>query len=168
MKGKLFGFFAMSIMAGAMGSAFAQEAAPTLTAAEKETAKKIYFERCAGCHGVLRKGATGKNLEPHWAKVDKDGKKSRFKAPKIQRLMTSTVRARRVAKAKAAIEGVRKSAQARREYLHVLSKDRMVARQRKNATLHRQKAAQFKADLSAFNKAGAPKKVVAAAAAKKK
>jgi len=31
----------------------------TLTAAEKETAKKIYFERCAGCHGVLRKGATG-------------------------------------------------------------------------------------------------------------
>ncbi len=25
-------------------------------------AKKIYFERCAGCHGVLRKGATGKPL----------------------------------------------------------------------------------------------------------
>ncbi|MBM3581870.1 MAG: nitrite reductase, partial [Alphaproteobacteria bacterium] len=25
---------------------------------------KIYFERCAGCHGVLRKGATGKSLEP--------------------------------------------------------------------------------------------------------
>jgi nitrite reductase (NO-forming)/hydroxylamine reductase len=36
--------------------------------------KKIYFERCAGCHGVLRKGATGKNLEPHWTKTDKDGK----------------------------------------------------------------------------------------------
>jgi nitrite reductase (NO-forming)/hydroxylamine reductase len=35
---------------------------------------KIYFERCAGCHGVLRKGATGKNLEPHWTKTDKDGK----------------------------------------------------------------------------------------------
>lgn len=48
--------------------------APALTAAEKETAKKIYFERCAGCHGVLRKGATGKNLEPHWTKTDKDGK----------------------------------------------------------------------------------------------
>ena len=48
--------------------------APTMTAAEKETAKKIYFERCAGCHGVLRKGATGKNLEPHWSKTDKDGK----------------------------------------------------------------------------------------------
>jgi nitrite reductase (NO-forming)/hydroxylamine reductase len=62
-------------MAFAMGSAFAQEAAkaPELTAAEKEQAKKIYFERCAGCHGVLRKGATGKNLEPHWSKKDKDG-----------------------------------------------------------------------------------------------
>jgi mono/diheme cytochrome c family protein len=32
-----------------------------------EAGKKIYFERCAGCHGVLRKGATGKNLEPHWS-----------------------------------------------------------------------------------------------------
>ncbi len=27
-----------------------------------EEAKKIYFERCAGCHGVLRNGATGPNL----------------------------------------------------------------------------------------------------------
>jgi nitrite reductase (NO-forming)/hydroxylamine reductase len=27
-------------------------------------AKQIYFERCAGCHGVLRKGATGKPLTP--------------------------------------------------------------------------------------------------------
>jgi nitrite reductase (NO-forming)/hydroxylamine reductase len=27
-------------------------------------ARKIYFERCAGCHGVLRKGATGKPLTP--------------------------------------------------------------------------------------------------------
>ena len=24
--------------------------------------RKIFFERCAGCHGVLRKGATGKPL----------------------------------------------------------------------------------------------------------
>ncbi len=36
--------------------------APDLTNAEFETAKQIYFERCAGCHGVLRKGATGKPL----------------------------------------------------------------------------------------------------------
>nr|WP_308419094.1 cytochrome D1 domain-containing protein [Terasakiella brassicae] len=31
---------------------------------EFEEAKTIYFERCAGCHGVLRKGATGKPLTP--------------------------------------------------------------------------------------------------------
>ncbi len=37
---------------------------PPLTAAEKQRATKIYFERCAGCHGVLRKGATGKPLTP--------------------------------------------------------------------------------------------------------
>ncbi|MCY1286389.1 Nitrite reductase [compost metagenome] len=49
--------------------------APVMTAAEKETAKKIYFERCAGCHGVLRKGATGKNLEPHWEKTQENGSK---------------------------------------------------------------------------------------------
>ena len=50
--------------------------APKLTAAEKEKGKEIYFQRCAGCHGVLRKGATGKNLEPHWVKTAKDGTKS--------------------------------------------------------------------------------------------
>ena len=39
--------------------------APQMTQAEFERGKEIYFQRCAGCHGVLRKGATGKNLEPH-------------------------------------------------------------------------------------------------------
>jgi nitrite reductase (NO-forming)/hydroxylamine reductase len=55
------------------GAAFAQTGAPELTAQEKETGKRIYFERCAGCHGVLRKGATGKNLEPAWSKKMPDG-----------------------------------------------------------------------------------------------
>ncbi len=36
--------------------------APPMTKAEFEQAKEIYFQRCAGCHGVLRKGATGKPL----------------------------------------------------------------------------------------------------------
>ena len=71
-----------SVAAAALLSVFAfgtvaqdqKPVAPTMTAVEKESAKKIYFERCAGCHGVLRKGATGKNLEPHWSKTDKDGK----------------------------------------------------------------------------------------------
>jgi nitrite reductase (NO-forming)/hydroxylamine reductase len=38
--------------------------APPLTAVEFTRAKQIFFERCAGCHGVLRKGATGKPLTP--------------------------------------------------------------------------------------------------------
>ncbi|WP_416242714.1 cytochrome D1 domain-containing protein [Azospira sp. APE16] len=38
--------------------------APKMTEAEFEKAKRIFFERCAGCHGVLRKGATGKALTP--------------------------------------------------------------------------------------------------------
>ena len=38
--------------------------APPMTKAEFDKAKQIYFERCAGCHGVLRKGATGKPLTP--------------------------------------------------------------------------------------------------------
>lgn len=65
---------AMAAMPFAISSAFAADA-PSMTDAEKATAKKIYFERCAGCHGVLRKGATGKNLEPHWEKTLKDGSK---------------------------------------------------------------------------------------------
>jgi nitrite reductase (NO-forming)/hydroxylamine reductase len=35
---------------------------PVMTAEEFGKASQIYFERCAGCHGVLRKGATGKPL----------------------------------------------------------------------------------------------------------
>ncbi len=35
---------------------------PEMTKAEFDIGKKIFFERCAGCHGVLRKGATGKPL----------------------------------------------------------------------------------------------------------
>ena len=35
---------------------------PPMELAEFDHSKKIYFQRCAGCHGVLRKGATGKPL----------------------------------------------------------------------------------------------------------
>ncbi len=38
--------------------------APPVSPEEFARAKQIYFERCAGCHGVLRKGATGKPLTP--------------------------------------------------------------------------------------------------------
>ncbi|MFU8778083.1 MAG: cytochrome D1 domain-containing protein [Roseovarius sp.] len=37
---------------------------PVMTQEEYQKANTIYFERCAGCHGVLRKGATGKALTP--------------------------------------------------------------------------------------------------------
>jgi nitrite reductase (NO-forming)/hydroxylamine reductase len=60
-----------AFMAGS-SVAFAQE--PTLSPDAKAHAKDVYFQRCAGCHGVLRKGATGKNLEPAWSRTDKDGK----------------------------------------------------------------------------------------------
>ena len=58
---------ALSIVAGmAFGglsvTASAQE--PTLSDEDFDRAKSLYFQRCAGCHGVLRKGATGKSLEP--------------------------------------------------------------------------------------------------------
>ena len=35
---------------------------PVLSPEEFTEANQIYFQRCAGCHGVLRKGATGKAL----------------------------------------------------------------------------------------------------------
>ncbi|MGD2062356.1 MAG: cytochrome D1 domain-containing protein [Nitrospirota bacterium] len=38
--------------------------APSLTEEEFARGKQLFFERCAGCHGVLRKGATGKPLTP--------------------------------------------------------------------------------------------------------
>ncbi len=51
-----------AMLAGSTGVALAEEV--KLTPEQFEKAKTLYFQRCAGCHGVLRKGATGKNLEP--------------------------------------------------------------------------------------------------------
>ena len=48
----------------ARGTGRAGRRVPSLTQAEADEANTIYFERCAGCHGVLRKGATGKALTP--------------------------------------------------------------------------------------------------------
>jgi len=55
-----------AIAAGVLTTAFAQE--PALSPEAKGHAKDVYFQRCAGCHGVLRKGATGKTLEPESTK----------------------------------------------------------------------------------------------------
>ncbi|HEB80026.1 MAG TPA: nitrite reductase, partial [Rhodospirillales bacterium] len=37
---------------------------PVMSTKEFDEATELYFQRCAGCHGVLRKGATGKPLTP--------------------------------------------------------------------------------------------------------
>ena len=39
-----------------------ESSGPPMTESEFDIAKEIFFQRCAGCHGVLRKGATGKPL----------------------------------------------------------------------------------------------------------
>jgi nitrite reductase (NO-forming)/hydroxylamine reductase len=55
---------AVSVAALMVGSTAAIAQEPSLSPQAKEQAKNVYFQRCAGCHGVLRKGATGKSLEP--------------------------------------------------------------------------------------------------------
>ncbi|MBU2970503.1 nitrite reductase [Pseudoalteromonas sp. C2R02] len=61
---------ALSVLTMALGfattgiSMSVSAAEPTLSKADFEKAQLQYFQRCAGCHGVLRKGATGKSLEP--------------------------------------------------------------------------------------------------------
>ncbi|EAN96041.1 40S ribosomal protein S6, putative [Trypanosoma cruzi] len=83
-------------------------------------------------------------------KVVKEGKKDRFKAPKIQRLITTAVKARRAKKAKVAIEKVRKSAEERRAYLHLVGTRRRAARQRNSARRHAHKVAAQKQALALF------------------
>lgn len=63
--GKLAATIALATAALSTGlGSMAASAQPTLSEAEFEKATNLYFQRCAGCHGVLRKGATGNNLEP--------------------------------------------------------------------------------------------------------
>lgn len=67
MKKVKYGLSALGLAIGmaATGLSMTVSAAePTLAEADYEKAKLQYFQRCAGCHGTLRKGATGKNLEP--------------------------------------------------------------------------------------------------------
>lgn len=61
--------FAGSIVMAALGVAAAQNVYASaeevkLSEAEMTKAAEIYFNRCAGCHGMLRKGALGPTLEP--------------------------------------------------------------------------------------------------------
>ncbi|WP_456412125.1 cytochrome D1 domain-containing protein [Thiolapillus sp.] len=51
-------------ISGVATTAGAANQAPKMSEADFEKGKTIYFQRCAGCHGTLRKGATGKALLP--------------------------------------------------------------------------------------------------------
>ena len=46
------------------GVEIVEEEAMELSPEQFEQAKTIYFNRCAGCHGTLRAGATGPNIQP--------------------------------------------------------------------------------------------------------
>ena len=66
-KGLLLTALFGSVIGGGLYYAKAQQgeaSPPPITKEEMEIAKQIYFDRCAGCHGTLRKGATGPNLLP--------------------------------------------------------------------------------------------------------
>jgi len=68
MKKSILTSFASALILGtalSFSPAVADDAvAPKMSPEAFEATKTLYFQRCAGCHGVLRKGATGKNLEP--------------------------------------------------------------------------------------------------------
>jgi len=53
---------APSPLADIVSSQMVSSTGPAMTVEEYSAATKLYFQRCAGCHGVLRKGATGKPL----------------------------------------------------------------------------------------------------------
>ncbi|RMD68797.1 MAG: nitrite reductase, partial [Gammaproteobacteria bacterium] len=46
------------------GGGYWTQGPAAMTDLEWEEAQRIYFDRCAGCHGTLRKGATGPDLLP--------------------------------------------------------------------------------------------------------
>ncbi len=53
---------APSAISGDEAKGFIDSEGPKITQVEFDAATEIFFQRCAGCHGVLRKGATGKPL----------------------------------------------------------------------------------------------------------
>src|SRR3989338_1668068 len=65
----------------AIGSAYG--AASAMTEEDFTTAKKLYFDRCAGCHGTLRKGATGPNI------TDESMKKKNYDANVVNVFITN-------------------------------------------------------------------------------
>ncbi|MFA7558069.1 MAG: nitrite reductase, partial [Hydrogenophaga sp.] len=73
MKRSVFALTSLALMIAGPSISLASAGGPTLSPEAKAASAKIYFERCAGCHGMLRKGATGKNLEPLTTTKKPDG-----------------------------------------------------------------------------------------------
>ncbi len=69
---------ALGLMATGTANAATLQPIPVLSADQMTKAAEIYFDRCSGCHGALRKGATGPNITPA-----KTRKKSLAKLEKI-------------------------------------------------------------------------------------
>ncbi len=65
----------------------ASAAEPTLSETDFNEAKTLFFQRCAGCHGVLRKGATGKSLEPEANKAKKSKGTLALGQKKLERII---------------------------------------------------------------------------------
>jgi small subunit ribosomal protein S6e len=88
-------------------------------------------------------------------KVEKEGKKPRMKGPRVQRLVTPAVKARRAAKVAARKASLQRSHEQRRAFLSLVAHRRMAARQRNNARVHRQREVQFKELAAQMSKAPA-------------
>ena len=57
--------YVVAVSEGTVQRAAAEEEGPVeLAEAQFKQAQEIYFNRCAGCHGTLRAGATGPNIQP--------------------------------------------------------------------------------------------------------
>ncbi|MDJ0957217.1 MAG: cytochrome c, partial [Arenicellales bacterium] len=54
----------LMLASGAAIGATELQPVPEMTDEEYQQGQQIYFDRCSGCHGALRKGATGKNITP--------------------------------------------------------------------------------------------------------
>ncbi|MBE9535616.1 MAG: c-type cytochrome [Proteobacteria bacterium] len=54
----------MLVVVGTVGYSAALESVPKLSKGDMVKAGDLYFDRCSGCHGALRQGATGPNIAP--------------------------------------------------------------------------------------------------------
>ena len=61
---------ALTISAPKKAGAESLPPAPKMTKEEFNKAKAIFFDLCAGCHGKLRKGATGPNIQPAFTRKE--------------------------------------------------------------------------------------------------